>query len=50
MLELVSAEYIEEDDEIEPSLMLICARVDPEGRVPAFFFLFSGAVEIGEVV
>lgn len=50
MLDLVSAEFIDDDDEITPSLLAVLARANPEGRAAAFFFVFSVAVESGEVV
>jgi hypothetical protein len=49
MLELVTAEFIDEDDEIMPSWLTVLVRVNPEGRVAAFFFFFSVAVKSGEV-
>jgi hypothetical protein len=49
MLELVSAEIIDDDDEIVPSWMSVFVRANPEGRGAAFFFFFSVAVESREV-
>jgi hypothetical protein len=50
MLELVSAEFIDDDDEIMPSWLTVLVRVNPEGRAMAFFLFFSVAIESKGVV
>lgn len=47
MLKLVSADLIDEDDELVPPVAL---RVDPEGAGTALFFFFSVADDSRGVV
>jgi hypothetical protein len=50
MLELVSAEFIDDADEVVPFWVSVCLRANPEGRATGLFFFFSAAVESRGVV